>query len=121
MHPNPSQKYRPFGQIDLPNRQWPSRTIEKAPRWLSTDFRDGNQAVIDPMDAHVNQRFIDLLVNTGVKETEVGCPAAGAPDSDVISGLAKSGKRPEVATVQVRTRTRRDLLETTVASLEGAK
>jgi hypothetical protein len=75
MHQNPSQKYRPFPQIDLPNRQWPSRTIDKAPRWLSTDLRDGNQALIDPMDAQKKQRFFDLLVKIGIKEIEVGFPS----------------------------------------------
>ncbi|MGI9362695.1 MAG: 2-isopropylmalate synthase [Parasphingorhabdus sp.] len=121
MHPNPSQKYRPFGQIDLPNRQWPSRTIEKAPRWLSTDLRDGNQALIDPMDAHKKQRFFDLLVKIGVKEIEVGFPSAGATDFDFISGLVKSGKIPDDVMVQVLTQSRRDLIETSFASLEGAK
>ncbi|HEY9090602.1 2-isopropylmalate synthase [Parasphingorhabdus sp.] len=121
MHPNPSQKYRPFGQIDLPNRQWPSRTIEKAPRWLSTDLRDGNQALIDPMDAHKKQRFFDLLVKIGIKEIEVGFPAAGATDFDFISGLVKSGKIPDDVIVQVLTQSRRDLIETSFASLEGAK
>ena len=121
MHPNPSQKYHPFGQIDLPNRQWPSRTIEKAPRWLSTDLRDGNQALIDPMDAHKKQRFFDLLVKIGVKEIEVGFPSAGATDFDFISGLVKSGKIPDDVMVQVLTQSRRDLIETSFASLEGAK
>lgn len=74
---DPSVKYRPFPQIDLPNRQWPSRTITKAPRWLSTDMRDGNQSLIDPMDADKKQRFFDLLVKVGLKEIEVGFPSAG--------------------------------------------
>lgn len=121
MHPNPSQKYRPFGQIDLPNRQWPSRTITQAPRWLSTDLRDGNQALIDPMDAHKKQRFFDLLVKMGIKEIEVGFPSAGATDFDFISGLVKSGNIPDDVMVQVLTQSRRDLIETSFASLEGAK
>lgn len=121
MHPIPSQKYRPFGQIDLPNRQWPSRTITQAPRWLSTDLRDGNQALIDPMDAHKKQRFFDLLVKIGVKEIEVGFPSAGATDFDFISGLVKSGSIPDDVMVQVLTQSRRDLIETSFASLEGAK
>ncbi len=121
MHPIPSQKYRPFGQIDLPDRQWPSRTIDKAPRWLSTDLRDGNQALIDPMDAQKKQRFFDLLVKIGIKEIEVGFPSAGATDFDFISGLIKSGSIPEDVMVQVLTQSRRDLIETSFASLEGAK
>ncbi len=121
MHPIPSQKYRPFGQIDLPDRQWPSRVIEKAPRWLSTDLRDGNQALIDPMDAQKKQRFFDLLVKIGIKEIEVGFPSAGATDFDFISGLVKSGSIPDDVMVQVLTQSRRDLIETSFASLEGAK
>ncbi len=121
MHPIPSQKYRPLGQIDLPDRQWPSRVIEKAPRWLSTDLRDGNQALIDPMDAQKKQRFFDLLVKIGIKEIEVGFPSAGATDFDFISGLVKSGSIPDDVMVQVLTQSRRDLIETSFASLEGAK
>jgi 2-isopropylmalate synthase len=86
----PSVKYRPFGQINLPDRQWPSRLIETAPRWLSTDLRDGNQSIIDPMDAVKKRRFFDLLVEIGVKEIEVGFPSAGATEFDFISGLVKS-------------------------------
>ncbi len=121
MHPIPSQKYRPFGQIELPDRQWPSRVIDKAPRWLSTDLRDGNQALIDPMDAQKKQRFFDLLIKIGIKEIEVGFPSAGATDFDFISGLVKSGSIPDDVMVQVLTQSRRDLIETSFASLEGAK
>jgi len=121
MHKTPSQKYRPFGQVDLPDRKWPSRTIDKAPRWLSTDLRDGNQALIDPMNAQKKQRFFDLLVKIGIKEIEVGFPAAGATDFDFISGLVKSGKIPDDVIVQVLTQSRRDLIETSFASLEGAR
>ncbi|GAB5488736.1 MAG: 2-isopropylmalate synthase [Parasphingorhabdus sp.] len=121
MHKNPSLKYQPFGQIDLPNRQWPSSTIDKAPRWLSTDLRDGNQALIDPMNAEKKQRFFDLLVKIGIKEIEVGFPSAGATDFDFISGLVKSDKIPDDVMVQVLTQSRRDLIETSFASLEGAK
>jgi len=121
MHPNPSQKYRPFAQIDLPNRQWPSKTITQAPRWLSTDLRDGNQALIDPMNAEKKQRFFDLLVKIGIKEIEVGFPSAGATDFDFISGLVTSGRIPDDVMVQVLTQSRRDLIETSFASLEGAK
>ncbi|MEP2380578.1 MAG: 2-isopropylmalate synthase, partial [Parasphingorhabdus sp.] len=121
MHPVPSNKYRAFGQVDLPDRQWPSQTIDKAPRWLSTDLRDGNQALIDPMDAQKKQRFFDLLVKMGIKEIEVGFPSAGATDFDFISGLVKSGSIPDDVFVQVLTQSRRDLIETSFASLEGAK
>lgn len=118
---DPSVKYRPFPQVDLPDRQWPSRTITQPPRWLSTDMRDGNQALIDPMDGEKKQRFFDLLVKVGVKEIEVGFPSAGATEFDFISGLVRSGKIPDDVTVQVLTQSRQDLIETSFQSLKGAK
>jgi 2-isopropylmalate synthase len=118
---DPSAKYRPFGQIDLPERQWPSRLIERAPRWLSTDLRDGNQSIIDPMDAVKKRRFFDLLVEIGVKEIEVGFPSAGATEFDFISGLVRSGDIPDDVTVQVLTQSREDLIRTSFDSLEGAR
>ena len=117
----PSAKYRPFGQINLPDRQWPSRMIEKAPRWLSTDLRDGNQSIIDPMDAVKKRRFFDLLLEIGVKEIEVGFPSAGATEFDFISGLVKSDAIPDDVIVQVLTQSREDLIRTSFASLEGAR
>ena len=117
---NPAEKYRPFPVIDLPDRQWPSRVIEKAPRWLSTDLRDGNQALIDPMGAEKKTRFFDLLVKIGAKEIEVGFPASGATDFDYIADLVRSGRVPDDVTVQVLTQSRRDLIETSFASLEGS-
>jgi 2-isopropylmalate synthase len=116
----PSAKYRPFGQIDLPNRQWPSRLIEKAPRWLSTDLRDGNQSIIDPMDVVKKRRFFELLVEIGMKEIEIGFPSAGATEFDFISGLVQSGAIPDDVTVQVLTQSREDLIRTSFASLKGA-
>jgi 2-isopropylmalate synthase len=118
---DPSAKYRPFPQVALPDRQWPTRTITSPPRWLSTDMRDGNQALIDPMDSEKKQRFFDLLCRVGVKEIEIGFPAAGATEFDYISGLVRSGRIPDDVTVQVLTQSRRDLIETSFASLEGAK
>ena len=118
---DPSTKYRPFPTIDLPDRQWPSRTITRAPRWLSTDMRDGNQALIDPMDAEKKTRLFDLLVKVGLKEIEVGFPSAGATEFDFIAGLVRSGRIPDDVTVQVLTQARRDLIETSFASLEGAR
>ena len=118
---DPSVKYRPFPQIDLPDRQWPGRTITRAPRWLSTDLRDGNQALIDPMDAEKKTRFFDLLVKVGLKEIEIGFPAAGATEFDFISGLVRSGRIPDDVTVQVLTQSRRDLIEKSFESLAGAK
>ncbi|MEY2927635.1 MAG: hypothetical protein RL367_2112 [Pseudomonadota bacterium] len=118
---DPSQKYRPFPQINLPDRRWPSRTITTAPRWLSTDMRDGNQSLIDPMDAEKKTRFFDLLVKIGLKEIEVGFPAAGATEFDFISGLVTSGRIPDDVLVQVLTQSREDLIRTSFDSLRGAK
>ena len=118
---DPSVKYRPFPQIDLPNRQWPSKTITKAPRWLSTDLRDGNQSLIDPMNAEKKTRFYEMLLKIGVKEIEVGFPSAGATEFDFISGLVREDRIPEDVMVQVLTQSRRDLIQKTFESLEGAR
>jgi 2-isopropylmalate synthase len=118
---DPSRKYRPFPQVPLPDRQWPSRTITQPPRWLSTDLRDGNQAIVDPMDAVKKNRFFDLLVEIGVKEIEIGFPAAGQTEFDFISGLVKAGTIPDDVIVQVLTQSREDLIRTSFASLEGAR
>ncbi|KQS01484.1 2-isopropylmalate synthase [Sphingomonas sp. Leaf357] len=117
---DPSVKYRPFPQIDLPDRQWPSRTIVQPPRWLSTDLRDGNQALIDPMDAEKKTRMFDLLCKVGLKEIEVGFPSAGATEFDFISGLVQHGRIPDDVTIQVLTQSRRDLIEKSFESLKGA-
>ena len=118
---NPSTKYRPFPQINLPDRQWPNQTITKAPRWLSTDMRDGNQALIDPMDAEKKTRFFDLLLKVGLKEIEVGFPSAGATEFDFISGLVTSGRIPDDVAIQVLTQSREDLIRTSFESLRGAR
>lgn len=118
---NPDEKYRAFPQVELPDRQWPTRTISAPPRWLSTDLRDGNQSIIDPMDAHKKNRFFDLLVDVGVKEIEVGFPSAGATEFDFISNLVQSGRIPDDVTVQVLTQSREDLIRTSFQSLSGAK
>ncbi|QZD89839.1 2-isopropylmalate synthase [Qipengyuania aurantiaca] len=118
---DPSVKYSPFPQVPLTDRQWPTRTITAPPRWLSTDLRDGNQAIVDPMDAHKKNRFFDLLVEVGVKEIEVGFPSAGATEFDFISGLVKSGRIPDDVIVQVLTQSREDLIRTSFASLTGAR
>ena len=117
---DPSAKYRPFPQVNLPDRQWPTRTITAPPRWLSTDLRDGNQSIIDPMDRAKKTRFFDLLVEVGVKEIEVGFPAAGQTEFDFIGWLVQSGKVPEDVMVQVLTQSREDLIARSFESLEGA-
>ena len=118
---DPSVKYRPFPQIQLPDRQWPSKIIDKAPRWLSTDLRDGNQSLIDPMGAEKKTRFFDLLVKIGLKEIEVGFPAAGSTEFDFIQGLVRDGRIPDDVLVQVLTQSREDLIKTSFESLEGAR
>ena len=118
---DPSVKYRPFPQVDLPDRQWPGRTITQPPRWLSTDMRDGNQSLIDPMNAEKKQRFFELLCKVGIKEIEVGFPSAGATEFDFISGLVRQEKIPDDVFVQVLTQARADLIAKTFESLRGAK
>jgi 2-isopropylmalate synthase len=117
---DPSTKYRPFPTIDIPDRTWPSKVIDRAPRWLSTDLRDGNQSLIDPMDAEKKTRFFDLLVKVGIKEIEVGFPSAGATEFDFISGLVRSDRIPDDVAIQVLTQSRRDLIEKSFESLRGA-
>jgi 2-isopropylmalate synthase len=118
---DPSRKYRAFPQINLPDRQWPTRTITAPPRWLSTDLRDGNQSIIDPMDAVKKNRFFDLLVEVGIKEIEVGFPAAGATEFDFIQGLVRGGRIPDDVMIQVLTQSREDLITRSFESLEGAR
>ena len=118
---DPSAKYRPFPQVPLPDRQWPGRTITRPPRWLSTDLRDGNQAIVDPMDAVKKNRFFDLLVEIGLKEIEIGFPAAGQTEFDFISSLVRSRRIPDDVIVQVLTQSREDLIRTSFASLEGVR
>jgi 2-isopropylmalate synthase len=118
---NPSTKYRPFPQVNLPDRTWPNKTITKAPIWLSTDMRDGNQALIDPMDAEKKTRFFDLLLKVGLKEIEVGFPSAGATEFDFISGLVKNGRIPDDVIVQVLTQSREELIRTSFDALRGAR
>jgi 2-isopropylmalate synthase len=107
--------------VDLPDRQWPSRTITRAPRWLSTDLRDGNQALIDPMDSARKQAMFDLLVRMGYKEIEVGFPAASQTDFDFVRGLIESGSVPDDVRISVLTQARDELIQRTVQSLAGAR
>ncbi len=118
---DPGRKYRPFPPIDMPDRQWPSKVITTPPRWLSTDLRDGNQAIVDPMDALKKNRFFDLLIQIGVKEIEIGFPAAGQTEFDFIATLVTSGRVPDDVTVQVLTQAREDLIRRSFDSLAGAK
>jgi len=116
----PFSKYQPFKPIDLPDRQWPSQVIEQAPRWCSVDLRDGNQALIDPMNVDEKLRLWDLLLDIGFSEIEVGFPAASQPDFDFIRKLIDEDRIPDDVTVQVLCQARRELIEKTVEALEGA-
>ena len=116
----PCHRYRPFPPVDLPDRQWPSRSITAAPRWLSTDLRDGNQALIDPMNAARKHAMFDLLVRMGYKEIEVGFPAASQTDFDFVRSLIEGGKVPDDVRISVLTQARDELIERTVQSLVGA-
>lgn len=117
---NPETKYRPFPTIDLPDRQWPSRRITKPPRWLSTDLRDGNQALIDPMDGAKKHRFFDMLVKAGFKEIEVGFPSASNTEFNFVRSLIEGDRIPEGVKIQVLSQSRQELLERTFESLRGA-
>ena len=117
----PYQRYRPFPAVDLPDRTWPSRPITKAPTWCSVDLRDGNQALIDPMDTARKRRMFELLVSLGFKEIEVGFPAASQPDFDFVRMLVEDDLVPDDVTIQVLTQAREHLIERTVESLRGAR
>ncbi|WP_075879075.1 2-isopropylmalate synthase [Vreelandella massiliensis] len=118
---DPAKKYRPFVAVDLPDRQWPNRRIEKAPIWTSVDLRDGNQSLIDPMDHERKQRLFDMLVNIGFKEIEVGFPSASQTDYDFVRALIEQDKIPDDVTIQVLTQARPHLIERTFEALKGAK
>lgn len=118
---DPSQKYRPFPQINLPDRTWPSKVIDRAPIWLSSDLRDGNQSLIEPMDAKKKMRFFKTLVAVGLKEIEVGFPSASQTDFDFVRELIEGGHIPDDVTIQVLTQARQDLIERTFESLKGSK
>ena len=118
---DPSSKYRPFTQIQIPDRTWPDQIIDKAPIWLSTDLRDGNQSLIEPMDAEKKMRFFKCLLAVGLKEIEVGFPSASQTDFDFVRELIEGGHIPDDVTIQVLTQARDDLIERTFESLKGAK
>ncbi|HYJ69134.1 MAG TPA: 2-isopropylmalate synthase [Nocardioidaceae bacterium] len=117
----PTHRYRPFAPIDIPDRTWPSRTITDAPRWLSTDLRDGNQALIDPMTPARKRRMFERLVRMGYKEIEVGFPAASENDFAFVRELVESDAVPADVTISVLTQAREDLIERTVQSIVGAR
>lgn len=115
------KKYRILEAIDLPERQWPSKKIEKAPIWCSVDLRDGNQALIDPMTVEEKLEFYQLLVDIGFKEIEVGFPAASQIEYDFLRELVERDLIPEDVSIQVLVQCREDLLERTFEALKGVK
>ncbi len=115
----PFEKYRPWLPLVLEDRTWPNNRIEKAPLWCSVDLRDGNQALIDPMDPERKRRMFETLVHMGFKEIEVGFPAASQPDFDFIRLLIEEDLIPDDVTVQVLTQCREELIERTYESLIG--
>ncbi len=120
---DPSQKYRPFVAFerDFSERTWPSKRIEKAPIWMSTDLRDGNQALIEPMSVARKLRFFEQLVKIGFKEIEVGFPSASQTDFDFVRKLIDENRIPDDVTIIVLTQSRQDLIERTVEAAAGAK
>lgn len=117
----PNQKYRPFPAINLPDRTWPSQPIQQPPIWLSTDLRDGNQALIEPMNVQQKLQLFQLLVQIGFKEIEVAFPSASQTDFDFVRQLIEQELIPEDVTIQVLTQARDHLIQRTFAALKGAK
>jgi len=120
----PTHKYLPFDQqivVDLPDRTWPDRRITKAPRWCAVDLRDGNQALIEPMNPERKLRMFELLVTMGYKEIEVGFPSASQTDYDFVRLLIEENRIPDDVTIQVLTQSREHLIARTFESLRGSK
>lgn len=118
---HPATKYPRFQGIQLPDRQWPNRQIEHAPIWMSTDLRDGNQALIDPMNGETKLRLFKRLVEIGFKEIEVGFPSASDTDFNFVRTLIEENHIPDDVTIEVLVQSRYELIERTVESLRGAK
>ncbi|GAA0401076.1 2-isopropylmalate synthase [Acrocarpospora corrugata] len=119
--PMPFQRYPRFEPIRLTDRTWPDQVIDRAPRWCAVDLRDGNQALIDPMDAHRKLKMFELLVRMGYKEIEVGFPAASQTDFDFIRQIIEEGRVPDDVVIQVLTQARPELIERTFESVKGAR
>jgi 2-isopropylmalate synthase len=114
-------KYRAFPPIELPDRRWPGRVITRAPQWCSVDLRDGNQALVEPMDVERKRRMFEVLVRMGFKEIEVGFPASSQPDFDFVRLLIEEDLVPDDVTIQVLTQARAPLIERTFESIRGAR
>jgi 2-isopropylmalate synthase len=117
----PSSKYQSFKPIDIRDRTWPNRVMTAPPTWCSVDLRDGNQALIEPMDAARKRRMFDMLVKIGFKEIEVGFPAASQTDFDFVREIIENGSIPDDVTIQVLTQARPELIARTYDSLKGAR
>jgi 2-isopropylmalate synthase len=118
---HPATKYRAFPPVHLPNRQWPARTITQAPIWMSTDLRDGNQSLFEPMNAERKMRMFRTLCDIGFKEIEVAFPSASQTDFDFVRKLIEEGHVPEDVTIEVLTQSREHLIRRTMESLKGAR
>lgn len=118
---NPASKYRAFDPVQMHDRRWPGRTIEKPPIWMSTDLRDGNQSLIDPMSVETKLRFFDMLVEIGFKEIEVAFPAASETEFNFVRRLIEENRIPEDVTIEVLTQAREDLIARTVEAVQGAR
>lgn len=118
---DPSSKYRAFEPVDIPDRQWPSRTLTEVPIWCSSDLRDGNQSLIEPMDPARKLKFFQTLVKVGIKQIEVAFPSASQTDFDFVRSLIEEGHIPDDVTIQVLTQAREDLIKRTFESVRGAK
>ncbi|KIM30971.1 hypothetical protein M408DRAFT_65910, partial [Serendipita vermifera MAFF 305830] len=118
---DPSQKYKPYTPVNLPDRQWPSKVATTSPIWLSTDLRDGNQALANPMSIDQKTRFFRQLVKCGLKEIEIAYPAASETDFGFVRGLIEGGEVPDDVWIQVLTPARADLIKRTFESIAGAK
>ena len=118
---SPREKYRPFPQVQLTDRQWPNRTITKPPVWCSVDLRDGNQSLIEPMGLDRKMRMFDALLKMGFKEIEVGFPSASQTDFDFVRYLIEGKRIPDGVTIQVLTQSREELIRRTFESLKGVK
>ncbi|MEJ2372454.1 MAG: 2-isopropylmalate synthase, partial [Sulfurimonas sp.] len=117
----PTGKYQPYPKIDLPNRQWPNNAITKAPVWCSVDLRDGNQALINPMNMEKKLELFTLLLKLGFKEIEVGFPSASKVEFDFLRKLVDDKLIPDDVTIQVLVQAREHLIEKTFEALKGVK
>jgi 2-isopropylmalate synthase len=117
---NPAEKYRPFPAVRLSGRKWPSRTIQQAPIWMSTDLRDGNQSLIEPMNIAQKLEFFEMLVAIGFKEIEVGFPSASQTDFDFVRKLIDEHRIPDDVTIEVLVQSREELIARTFDALDGA-